>query len=114
MISTQYIPHLIYSLSLTSISFHLLWQRRAAADQRAQLTAQISILDSLAERLRSSEHISLDELRKLRRLARPKEELVAGPLSGGGEIGWKDVIFGKTTAQDNKSSEEWERRDWDA
>ena len=44
-------PHLIYFTALTSISFHLLFQKKQSEVDRSHLNAQISILESLAHRL---------------------------------------------------------------
>jgi hypothetical protein len=85
-----HVPHIIYSLALTSLSSHLLFERRANAENRAQITAHITILESIADTLRSGKHISDAELNKLKRLARARKESVPDDLK---KTTWSDMFF---------------------
>jgi len=108
---SAYLPHLIYSTVLTSLSFHLLFQKKQSEVDRAHLSAQISILESLKHRLRSGQDISDDEIGRLCRLAKTHED---GHMEGAGmkreNVGWKEVFLGRKSEGD---SGEREKKDWE-
>ncbi|KAG1796504.1 hypothetical protein EV424DRAFT_1268647, partial [Suillus variegatus] len=58
MSGTQYIPHILYSTVVTSISMHLLWQRKTADEDQARFKAMASILQDVIEQLRLDKSIS--------------------------------------------------------
>ncbi|KAG2358098.1 hypothetical protein BDR07DRAFT_1452837 [Suillus spraguei] len=111
MSGTQYIPHIIYSTALTSISMHLLWQRKTADEDRARFKAQTSILQDLVEQLRSGKPISDEEITKSRNLARILGEGKQSLDKAKTNIGWMDVLWGRKTLADRGVSDEWERKD---
>ncbi|OSC98457.1 hypothetical protein PYCCODRAFT_1471079 [Trametes coccinea BRFM310] len=47
----QYLPHIIYTIALTSIATHHLQQRKTFEAERAHVAAQLSILEDLRARL---------------------------------------------------------------
>jgi len=108
---SAYLPHLIYSTVLTSLSFHLLFQKKQSEVDRAHLTAQISILESLKDRLRSEQDISDDEIERLCRLAKTHEE---SHMEGAGmkreKVGWKEVFLGQKSEVDPG---EHDKKDWE-
>jgi hypothetical protein len=110
---SAYLPHLIYSTILTSLSFHLLFQKKQSEVDRAHLTAQISILESLKDRLRSEQDISDDEIERLCRLAKTHEE---SHMEGAGmkreKVGWKEVFLGQKSEVDpgEHDKKDWEER----
>jgi hypothetical protein len=106
---SSYIPHLIYSTALASLSFHLLFQKEQSKMDRAHLAAQTSILEALAHRLRSGQNISDEEVERLCRLAKTHKETHAEEADVKREkVGWKDVFLGKTIERD---AEEREKKD---
>ncbi|TFK50926.1 hypothetical protein OE88DRAFT_1645186 [Heliocybe sulcata] len=108
MATTSYVPHIIYSLALTSMSMNMLYQRKLGEAQRASIAAQTTILDSLAQSLRSADNVPEDEIQKLWSLARKKGEMTMDQHAA--EIGLKETFFGKKlTAQEAARVEEWER-----
>lgn len=111
MSGTQYIPHILYSTALTSISMHLLWQRKTAEEDRARFKAQTSILQDLIAQLRSGEPISNEEITKLRNLARVHGEVKQSSDKAKADIGWMDVLWGRKSPADVGVSDEWERKD---
>ncbi|KAG2065248.1 hypothetical protein BDR04DRAFT_1108789 [Suillus decipiens] len=111
MSGTQYIPHIIYSTALTSISMHLLWQRKTADEDRARFKAQTSILQGLIEQLRSGKSISDEEITKSRNLARILGEGKQSLDKEKTNVGWTDVLWGRKTPADRGVSDEWERKD---
>ncbi|KAG1802954.1 uncharacterized protein HD556DRAFT_1429654 [Suillus plorans] len=111
MSGTQYIPHILYSTALTSISMHLLWQRKTADEDRARFKAQTSILQELVEQLRSGKPISDEEITKSRNLACIHGEGKQSPDKDRTNIGWTDVLWGRKTPADLGVSDEWERKD---
>lgn len=105
---TRYIPELIYALAFSSISVHLLWQRRTADTDRRHLSARLSILGELAARLRAGEAVSDAEVARLRRLS----ETVGEATHPGENVGWREVIFGrKESGAEREGKEELERRE---
>ncbi|KAG1723131.1 uncharacterized protein EDB91DRAFT_1240143 [Suillus paluster] len=111
MSGTRYIPHVLYSTALTSVSIHLLWQRKIAEEDRASFKAQTSILQDLIEQLRSGKSISDEEITKSRNLARIHGEGRQSSDKERTNIGWMDVVWGRKTPADLGVSDEWERRD---
>jgi hypothetical protein len=104
----RYVPELAYALAFSSISVHLLWQRRAAETDRRHYSARLSILGELAGRLRAGEEVSDAEVARLWRLA----ETVGEDAHAGESIGWRDVIFGrKESGLEREGKEELERRE---
>ena len=105
---SRYVPELAYALAFSSISVHLLWQRRAAETDRGHYSARLSILGELAGRLRAGEEVADAEVARLRRLA----EMVGEDGHAGESIGWRDVIFGrKESGLEREGKEELERRE---
>jgi hypothetical protein len=113
---SAYIPHVIYSTALTSLSFHLLFHKKQAEMDRSHLSAQISILESLAHRLRSGQDVSDEEVERLFRLAQTHEETHAkGVMPMKEKVRWKDVFWGKKVdggvERDGKDLEDGESPD---
>ncbi len=128
----EYLPHLLYSTALTSISMHHLFQRKAAADERSHVAAQISILEDLRARLSAREPISEREVERLWHLARSHDVWIARAEAGsadansaganvksvhmqarpGEEIGWREVLLGRRF--DSRRTEELDRKDWES
>ncbi|KIJ05726.1 hypothetical protein PAXINDRAFT_21041 [Paxillus involutus ATCC 200175] len=102
-----YLPHILYSTALTSVSIHLLWQRKAAEEDRARHNAQITILEDLTQQLRSGVPMADDEINRLRGLAQSHGEGGEAQRQSAGEIRWMDVIWGKKVV----AKDEWEQRD---
>ncbi|RPD52322.1 hypothetical protein L227DRAFT_582130 [Lentinus tigrinus ALCF2SS1-6] len=133
----EYLPHLIYSTALTSISMHHLYQRKAAEADRAHVAAQISILEDLRTRLAAGEDVPAREFDRLWRLARSHdvwraaaaaaeaEAAATGTGTGTGTgagaksvhmqiqpretVGWKEVLLGRRF--DTSRTEELDRKD---
>lgn len=104
----RYIPELVYALAFSSISVHLLWQRRTAETDRRHYSARISILGELAARLRTGEAVPDVEVVRLRRLA----ETVGAAEAHAENIGWRDVVFGrKESGMEREGKEELERKE---
>jgi len=105
----RYIPELVYALAFSSISVHLLWQRRTAETDRRHYSARISILGDLAAQLRAGEAVPDVEIFRLRRLAETAGVAEAHP---GENIGWREVVFGrKESGMEREGKEELERRE---
>lgn len=112
-VTTAYLPHLVYSLAVTSLATHLLWRRTSANEERLQIGAQITLLESLSQRIRAGD-VSDVEVERLRRLARTESSEPKPATTVNEEIRWRDVILGKTRTSSGKArSEEYDRRDWE-
>ena len=112
-VTTAYIPHLVYSLAVTSLATHLLWKRTSANEERLQMGAQITLLESLSRRIRAGD-VSDVEVERLRRLARTERSEPTPAATVNEEIRWRDVILGKARTSSGKAkSEEYDRRDWE-
>lgn len=107
----RFLPHVLYSVALTSVSMHLLFQRKTVESERGHVTAQITILESIVHRLRTDKNFSDDELEKLRKLARAhgESETQLEGLSKG-IVGWKEVFLGGKRQESGEVSN-WDRRD---
>ncbi|KIL63994.1 hypothetical protein M378DRAFT_641515 [Amanita muscaria Koide BX008] len=110
-LATSYIPHALYAIAVTSISIHLVSKRRTFEDERANVNARISILESIAEQLRSGKPINDDEVERLKRLARdPVKRDEEAMKSKSEEISWKEVFLGQKSQSDSDLSP-WEKKD---
>lgn len=107
-----YLPHILYSTALTSVSIHLLWRRKAFEDDRARHDAQITILEDLAHQLRSGSSITDEEVDRLRKLVQVHQGTSEEAAGGVQEhsISWKDVFWGKKT-DDRSKADEWDQKD---
>ena len=112
----KHLPHILYSTFLTSASIHLLWQRKASEDDRARKNAQITILEDLAQQLRTGAPISDEEVDRLKKLARVQggqgtgEDGVGGSGGPQSEVRWTEVLWGRKTV-DQKSNDALEQKD---
>ena len=82
-----YLPHLLYSTALTSISMHHLAQRKAAEADRAHVAAQISILEDLLARptLQDAEFQRLWRLARAHDVWAAREQQAAAAGEGGAD-----------------------------
>lgn len=113
---TQYLPHLVYSTALTSLGMHSLFQRKSAESERSHVAAQLSILDSMVQRLQAGEDISDKEFSRLWKLAKSHEDGVESEGKDAGTkevIGWREVFLGRKDLGDKETSEKWDRKDLD-
>ena len=120
-IATAYIPHALYALAVMSISIHLVSKRRSFQDEKSSLDARISILESIAQQMRSDKPavVSAEETERLMKLARASATVKAldeNPNATGANkssgISWKEVIFGKRPASSGDADlSHWERKD---
>lgn len=79
MLFSGYRLHALYSLYLFSFAWVLLNKRKEASDDRAQITARISILESFSRALRSADGSSSNfELERLERLANSRNGAAMG------------------------------------
>ncbi|KAI0753410.1 hypothetical protein C8Q80DRAFT_1305729 [Daedaleopsis nitida] len=85
MSALTYLPHVLYSCALTSITIHHLYQRKTAEEDRTHVAAQLSILEGLHARLAAREPVPAHELDRLWRLARSHDVWRAAALEDGGE-----------------------------
>jgi len=110
-VATSYIPHALYAIAVTSISIHLVSKRRTFEDERANVNARISLLESIAKQLRSDKPINDEEVERLKRLARdPVKRDEETAKSKSEEISWKEVFLGQKRQSDSDLSP-WEKKD---
>ncbi|KAI0071176.1 hypothetical protein K474DRAFT_1652816 [Panus rudis PR-1116 ss-1] len=116
--TTRYIPHIIYTTALISVSTHALYQRKKHEDERLHTEAHISLLDSLITRLRAGETIPEKEFTLLDKFTRDPEvdRAAARGLEAKEEMGWREVLFGRKRSEEDaagvrKRQEEWDRKD---
>jgi hypothetical protein len=114
-IATSYIPHALSAVAVMSISIHLVNKRRTFSDEEASARARISILESIAEQLRSERQPSSngeEELERLKRLVRAPvvKESKDATAAGSKGISWKDVVFGRKRPAGDELSH-WEKKD---
>lgn len=99
-------------MAITSLGMHLLRQRKQVEADRARIGAQVSILESTLQRLKSGDVVSDREYEKLRKLAFTPAEPQVHPAQASEResIGWKEVLLGRKELQ-TSVAEEWDRRD---
>ena len=111
----SYLPHVFYSLAITSISIHYLWHKRESEEQRRHYSTRIALLEDTAKRLRVGDRVDENEFDLLKKMA-------AGPGSVSGaargvepenEIGWREMLLGRKTDVESvkASSEKWDEID---
>jgi hypothetical protein len=115
--SLRYAQHIIYSLAITSISIHLLNTRKSTEATHSQLQAQISVLESITQRLRAGEDVSDAEVDRLKRLVRANERTALEGSTNADDlkreaIGWREVLLGRKRGDAERlKTEELDRRD---
>lgn len=97
--SLRFIPHIIYSLTLTSFSMHLLYERRATEEDRAHYSGKISILETLVQDLERGRTTDPREVERLRKLAGLSTSHVPEINRNQSRIGWKEVFLGKALSE---------------
>src|SRR5262245_60846923 len=105
-----YLPHVLYSVALTSLSMHLLVPRQAGAEQRARISGQLSLLESLAQTLRSNAPISEAEVDKLKKLARAHARVSNNDAQRSG-LSWRDVFRSSRNSESGEELSEWDKKD---
>ena len=118
----RYIEPLISSVLLTSVTTHLIYNRRAFADEQSRLVAQTTILQDLVRRLREGERIPDVEYDRLIALA-GRGGLAARQThfydAKRSETSWRDTILGQKVAPPSphlqgESDENILREEWEA
>lgn len=97
--SLRFMPHIIYSLALTSFSMHLLYERRATEEDRAHYSGKISILETLVRNLEQGQTMDPQEVERLRKLAGASTSHVSETNRNQAKIGWKEVLLGKPPSE---------------
>lgn len=114
--SLRFIPHIVYSLALTTFSIHLLYERRAIEEDRAHYSGKISILETLVQGLEQGRVMDPLEVERLRKLAGLSAPHVPESNRNGSKIGWKEVLLGNTPSEQalngsaTRDQKDWERR----
>lgn len=114
--SLRFMPHIIYSLALTSFSMHLLYERRAIGEDRAHYSGKISILETLVQSLERGQTMDPQEVERLRKLAGLSTSHVAEINRNQSKIGWREVLLGKTLSEQTlngsalRDQGDWEKR----
>jgi len=112
--SLRFIPHIVYSLALTSFSMHLLYERRAIEEDRAHYSGKISILETLVQGLEQGQVMDTQEVERLRKLAGLSTPHVPESNGNQSKIGWKEVLLGKTLSEQAlNGSAMRDQRDWE-
>lgn len=99
-----YLPHILYSTALTSVSIHLFWQRTVEKEDRDRYHAQVSILEDLAQQLRSGAPITDEEITRLKNLARVHGQ-GEGQEQSTEAIRWSEVVWGRKAADSVQKDE---------
>jgi len=100
-----YLPHLIYATAISSLSLHLLMQKKSSAERIRQAGARISVLETLASRLEAGENVTDDEIARSRRMVREgakdlyEEVNKAGGMMKEADVDWKTVVLGRSVKE---------------
>lgn len=114
--SLRYMPHIVYSLALTSFSMHLLYERRATEEDRAHYSGKISILETLVQNLEQGQTMDPREVERLRKLAGFSTSHAPDIARNLPRIGWKEVLLGKAPSEQTlngsalRDQGDWEKR----
>ena len=116
--SLRFMPHIIYSLALTSFSMHLLYERRATEEDRAHYSGKISILETLVQNLEQGQKMDPREVERLRKLAGLSTSHALEISRNRSTIGWKEVLLGNSPSEQTlngsalRDQGDWEKRRW--
>lgn len=98
--SLRFVPHIVYSLAVTSLSMHLLYERRATEEDRTHYSGKISILETLVQDLEQGQKMDTQEVKRLRKLAGLSASHVSTSVGRDrSKIGWKEVLLGKRPSE---------------
>lgn len=109
-----YFPHVLYSTAVLTISTHSLWHRKEWEAQRLHAEARISLLSTLAQRLRNGDHVEPSDIDRMRRLARGTSTTAdhdVGLEVSPEEIRWREVLLGK--AGNAELAQAYDDREWE-
>ncbi|KAF5377705.1 hypothetical protein D9757_009355 [Collybiopsis confluens] len=96
-----YLPHILYSVANVSLALHLVYQRNAFAEEKARINGQESVLESIADELRSNRPLSVDDLQMLKRLARNSGQNTDEVEES---ISWKNALLGRSKARTSENA----------
>lgn len=108
--SITYLREIILACAFTSVSIHLLNQRRDAQAERLRYTAQVGALEDVVQRLRAGEVVSDEELGKIHRRVGllKRDSTLAKPKL----MEWKEILAKKEPLKemtDEQVLAEWNR-----
>lgn len=81
--------HVLYSTAISTLSIHLVVHRNSYKDEKSRILGKISVLEEMANRLKTGEQIPAEEMKHLRRL------LKRNASGYEEEISWKEALLGK-------------------
>jgi hypothetical protein len=110
--ATKYLPEIIYTLALTSLSTHLLWLRKEAEEQRTHDTTRIKLLEDTVQRLRAGADVPQSDFDLIHRLAKEPgtDHAAARGVVATEHIGWREVLLGRRTTN-TAQSDKWDAHD---
>jgi len=94
---------------------HLLYERRAAVEDRAHYSGKISILETLVENLERGRRMDSQEVERLRKLAGVSSSHVPNEVGRNqSRIGWKEVLLGNPASEQTlNGSTSRDQGDWE-
>lgn len=118
MATTRYIPHIIYTTAIISISTHSLNIRKLHEEHRIHYQTYISLLETTIRRIRAGENVPERDFERLRKFAKDPEadRAASRGLEAKDEIGWWEVVFGRRRSDMDgarQRSEDLDRRDFE-
>lgn len=106
---SPYLPHVIFSIAVTSLSIHIVGHKKDSEEERARYEARVSVLEQIRDHLKSPNPTSAHEIERLKRLSRPIEPSAATLPEV--TLGWRDVWFGKKPTKTDGEMSEWDKKD---
>ncbi|PVG02406.1 hypothetical protein CPB86DRAFT_750991 [Serendipita vermifera] len=122
--SSSYIPQIVLACAFTSVSIHLINQRREMETAKRRSSAQVTALEDVVRRLRVGETVSDAEMQKMRKRVGllnshhandDKENGIFddAPTASSSQkpTAWKEVIMGKaaTNVTEEQALSEWNK-----
>lgn len=109
--ATRYLPEILYTIALTSLSTHMLWLRKESEDQRAYWATRIKVLEDTAQRLRVGQSVPQSDFDLIQKMAREpgSDRAVARGIEPTDHLGWREVFLGRGGSQ----SALLDQKDWE-
>ncbi|EKM53622.1 uncharacterized protein PHACADRAFT_260073 [Phanerochaete carnosa HHB-10118-sp] len=112
--TTRFLPEIIYTIALTSLSTHMLWLRKESQEQRAYFTTRLKLLEDTAQRLRAGQPVPEDDFDLIRKMAREpgSDRGAARGIEPTDHLGWKEALLGRKGGAGSRS-EQLDMQDWE-
>lgn len=112
--TARFLPEIVYTIALTSLSTHMLWLRKEAEDQRTYWDTRLKLLEDTAHRLRAGQRVPQDDFDLIHKLAKlpGTDRAAARGIEPTEHLAWKEVLLGRKGGPGSQS-EQLDLKDWE-